>query len=335
MSTPTDAPGTKPPGHKKDLAAVLALLFVDHGVRLVQTADSLTGDAHERLRDTAAVIVALLAATDFSNAGDVSTMLATAKSLLDDTYRQVAAESAASLADLPSIEAQFVVSTINGAAGVTLMRTPRLTVAEPHLDDAPLSAWWAAQRDDTIAKLIHTVRAGIAAKWTAEQISDLVAAAHGPMPTALRNAETLTHTAVQRVAMDARNATLLANSQTIEGIQIVATLDSHTCAQCLAYDGATYDRSGAPLGDTSLPFNGGPAFHFNCRCGTVPLLIGYPAPRPPSAEEWLDSKTVEEQDEMLGLGRAALYRKGSFTLRDLVSGTGKQLSLAQLREKYS
>jgi hypothetical protein len=332
MSTPTDTP---PPSRKKDLAAVLALLFVDHGVRLVQTADSLTSDATERLRDTAAVIVALLAATDFSNAGDVSTTLATAKSLLEDTYNRVAAESAASLADLPAIEAQFVVSTINSAAGATLMRTPRLTVNEPHLDGAPLSGWWAAQRDDTTAKLIHTVRAGIAAKWTAEQIANLVASAHGPLPAALRNAETLTHTAVQRVAMDTRNATLFANSAVTEGIQIVATLDSKTCTQCLAYDGATYDRSGEPLGDTSLPFNGGPAYHFGCRCHTTPILTGYPAPRPPSAEEWLDSKTVEEQDELLGPGRAALYRKGSFTLRDLVSGTGKQLSLAQLREKYS
>lgn len=329
MSTPPQ------PAPKKDLAALLALLFVDHGVRLVQTADSLTNDANEKLRDTAEVIVALLAGTDFSSPGDVSTTLATAKSLLEDTYQRVAAESAASLAELPAIEAQFVVSTVNREAEATLLRTPRLTVNEPDIDGAPLSAWWGGQRDDTITRLIHTVRAGLAAKWTAKQISDLVASAHGPIPGALRNAETLTHTAVQRVAMDTRNATLLANSNAVEGIQVAATLDLRTCAQCLAYDGATYSNTGEPLGDTSLPFNGGPSFHFGCRCHTIPLLTGYPAPRSPTAEEWLDSKTVDEQDDLLGPGRAALYRKGSFTLRDLVSGTGQQLSLAELRKHYN
>lgn len=329
MSTPTE------PTEKKDISALLALLFVDRGVRLVQTADSLTSDATARLKDTAAVIVALLAATSFSSPVDISTTLATAKSLLEDTYRQVAAESLASLAELPAIEAQFVVSTINDAADSILVRTPRLTVSEPHISGAPLSAWWGAQRDDTIAKLIHTVRAGIVAKWTADQIAKLVGAAHGPMPGALRNAETLTHTAVQRVSMDARNAVLFANPAAVEGVQVAATLDSKTCAQCLAYDGSTYDSSGNPLGDTTLPFNGGPEYHFGCRCHTVPLLLGHdPAPSP-TAAEWLDSKSAEEQDEMLGVGRAALYRKGSFTLRDLVSGTGKPLSLEQLRKKYS
>jgi hypothetical protein len=342
MSTPTTEPtqqtspyDTPPADRKKDLAAIIALLFIGHGVRLVQTANSLTAAATAQLHDTAQVIVALILATDFSSTADVGTTLATCKSLIEDSYQQIAAESATSLADLPAIEAQFVVSTINKVADSTLMRTPTLTVNEPHLDSAPLSAWWEAQREDTISKVIHTVRAGVAAAATAEEIADSLTAPGGPLQNAVRNAETLTHTAVQRVAMDARNATLLANTNVVEGIQIVATLDSRTCAQCLAYDGSTYDRSGKPLGKTSLPFNGGPAFHFNCRCGTVPLLVGQPAPRSPTAEEWLDSQTPEEQDDLLGPGRANLYRKGSLTLRDLVSGNGSQLSLADLRKKYN
>jgi hypothetical protein len=329
MSTPPEST------RKKDLAAALVLLFVDHGVRLVQTADHLTQQTQGRLRDVAAAIVALLAATDFSNAEDVSAALLAARSLLDGAYRRIAADSTVSLADLPAIEAAFVVSTINRTADATLMRTPRLTVTEPELDGATLSAWWDAQRDDTSHKLAHLIRAAVTAGWAADRIADLVQQPTSPLAGALRNAETLTHTAVQRVAMDARNATLTANSAVVEGLQVVATLDSKTCAQCLAYDGSTYDRSGAPLGDTVLPWNGGPAYHFNCRCGTVPILVGEGAPESPSAEDWLDSKTQEEQDDMLGPGRAELYRKGSLTLRDLVSGTGQQLSLADLRKKYN
>jgi hypothetical protein len=316
-------------------ATAVAALFIDHGVRLVQTADGLTQDANDRLREAADVIGALLLATDFSNSTDVTSTLVIIKSTIEDAYQQIAAESSKSLSGLPAIESQFVVSAINKEAEQVLMRSPRLTVTEPHLDGVPVSAWWDAQQKDTVAKLVATVRVGITAGRVAQEIANMMVAANGPMAGAMRNAETLTHTAVQRVAMDTRNAVLTANKSVVEGLQVVAVLDSRTCAQCLAYDGATYDRSGEPVGDTTLPFNGGPAFHFHCRCGTVPIFLDQPPPEKLTAEAWLDSRTEAQQDDMLGEGRAALYRKGSLTLRDLVSGTGTQLSLAQLREKYN
>jgi hypothetical protein len=321
-----------------NLTDALTALFVDHGVRLIQTADGLSRDANDRLRQLTDAIVALILAS-----GVTTEALAEIRSAVMATYEQISAQSIASVAELAPIEARFVTTTVNRAVGIPLLRTPRLTVSDPYVQGATLKDWWNAQAEDTAAKIANTIRAAVAKDYTADQIAELLTGPTSPLTAAQRNAVSLTHTAVQRMAMDARHVTLQANSRVVEGLQIVATLDSRVCALCLAYDGATYDLDGEPLGDTTLPFNGGPEFHFNCRCATVPIFRrlanvqgadGEPGTGM-TAEEWLDSKTEAEQDEILGKGRANLYRKGSLTLRDLLSGTGTQLSLAQLREKYN
>jgi hypothetical protein len=49
----------------------------------------------------------------------------------------------------------------------------------------------------------------------------------------------------------------------------------------------------------------------------------------------LKRKGVEYQNEVLGVGRADLWRAGKITLRDLVSGSGNPLTLDQLRAKVA
>ena len=319
---------------RKKKAAALALLFVDHGVRLVQVANSLTDEQKKRLQRLAAALAALILATDFSDSRDVRLTIAKARDLVSNAYAQMAGDATAGAQDLANTEARFVVSMVNRVLGEEALRQPRLRVTEPEFHGVPVARWWQAQADDTAARVATLLR-GARPDVDVNDLADLLTAATGPLSVAGRHAETLIHTTVQRVAMDARNVTLKANGQVVEGLQIVATLDSHTCAQCLAYDGATYDLSGNPTGNTSLPFNGGPPYHANCRCATVPVLTGIePAPSP-TAEDWLDARTEAEQDDILGKGRAALYRRGSLTLRDLVSKTGQQLSLADLSEKYN
>lgn len=308
--------------------ASLASQFVDHGVRLAQAADGVNQDAHDRLKKLAAAIAALLLAVDFSRPAEVRVLIAHVKTLISAAYAAISATSAASIKELAAIEAQFVVSTVNATTKAALL-TPTLTVT-PAVAGRPLERWWDAQAKDTAFKVSNTIRESAHKKLDVEAIAQAIAV---PLAAAQRNAQNLTHTAVQRVAMDARNAVLSLNNTA--GVEIVATLDSRTCAQCLAYDGSTYDGDGNPTGDTTLPFNGGPPFHFSCRCITSPLIDGQKPSGGLSAEKWLDSKSADQQDELLGKGRAALYRRGSITLRDLVGKTGKQLSLADLRERYN
>ena len=48
-------------------------------------------------------------------------------------------------------------------------------------------------------------------------------------------------------------------------------------------------------------------------------------------DDFLKRKTVDEQDEMLGKGRAELFRAGKITLRDLLDQSGNPLTLKQLK----
>jgi hypothetical protein len=50
-------------------------------------------------------------------------------------------------------------------------------------------------------------------------------------------------------------------------------------------------------------------------------------------EGWLSRQTQERQDDILGKGRAEMYRKGEITLNDLVNGRGRPLTIAQLKER--
>jgi len=50
--------------------------------------------------------------------------------------------------------------------------------------------------------------------------------------------------------------------------------------------------------------------------------------------DWLKGKPVEFADEMLGKGRAQLWRDEKITLQDLLNAQGVPLTLKQLREKY-
>src|SRR6266571_3071317 len=319
---------------RKNLTRTLVALLVDHGVHLVQTADGLTRETHDRLKELAAALVALILATDFSNQISVSVLIAQTRAYISAAYGDIAARSNADMTDLASVEARALVSIVNGAVGSTALRVPRLTVT-PAFGGMPLGNWWEAQATDTASRVASFLRAAVSVDTAAEDVAHNLTSTAGPMPTAERYAETLIHSTVQRIATDARQAVLKANAGVVVGYEIAETLDSRTCAQCLAYDGSTYDLEGAPTGGTVLPLKGGPHYHMNCRGMVVPIMADQSQSGGLTAEEWLDAKTPAEQDDILGKGRAALYRKGSLTLRDLVSGTGQQLSLAQLREKYN
>jgi len=50
-------------------------------------------------------------------------------------------------------------------------------------------------------------------------------------------------------------------------------------------------------------------------------------------DAFLDRHSKEYQDALLGIGKADLWRSGKITLQDLLSGTGRELTLAQLKSK--
>lgn len=316
----------------KTKAATLAAAFVDHGVHLVQTSSALTAQSHARIGTLAATTSAALAALNLKNKSDVRQVLLNIQRHIDSTYQQIAEDSSQATQGLAGIESRSAVSIVNKAVGAPIMSVPHLTVGTLMIEGHALQTWWKAQADDLTRKVTRAVKTAVTANAKPDDAAAYLAL---PFSAALRNAETLTHTATQQIAMDARTATFKANKAVVSGIEVIVTLDSKTCGQCLAYVGATYDLEGNAQ-EGAPPFNGGPPFHFSCRCGVTTVVLGSTdAPARLSAEDWLDAKSTDEQDEILGKGRAQLYRDGTITIHDLISKTGKQLSLADLNKKYN
>jgi hypothetical protein len=175
------------------------------------------------------------------------------------------------------------------------------------------------------------------------------------MPLARKNAAAIVQTSMATVSAAARRATFKANADITNGIMQVSTMDGHTSLTCIAYSGATWDLDFEPSGDNDLPYNGGVPRHFNCRSSEIALMktlremgidMDEPDPGmrassegPISAKttfaDFLKMKGADYQNEVLGPGRAQMFRDGKLSPRDLVSAAGRPLKLSDLRAQYA
>ena len=176
----------------------------------------------------------------------------------------------------------------------------------------------------------------------------------GIMDTGTRQAEALVRTSVQQVAADTRRELYDANADVVKGIQQISTLDGRTTPVCVAYSGASWDLARKPINGNTLPYNGGVLRHWSCRSTEIPILktfkeIGVDLDELPpgtrssmdgqiaadtSFDDWLGTKPEDFQNDLLGVGKAQLWRDGQITLTDLVNQRGRPLTLAELTAKH-
>jgi hypothetical protein len=182
----------------------------------------------------------------------------------------------------------------------------------------------------------------------------------GIMDVTRANAAALVQTSVQAVANASRRATNEANLDVISGVRQVSTLDGHTTPVCIAYSQAAWDLPGyKPRPPHNLPYNSGTPRHWNCRSVEIPITrtfkeLGIDLPEfdpsttsrsatgGPVAADMSFTAFLKRQekkgpsfvDDLLGPGRAQLWRDGKITLRDLVDQNGRPLSLKELRKLY-
>jgi SPP1 gp7 family putative phage head morphogenesis protein len=151
-----------------------------------------------------------------------------------------------------------------------------------------------------------------------------------------RQAEAIVRTATNHVGNQARAAVYRANADIIREEQIVATLDGRTTPVCRSRDGQRYPVGTGPV----------PPFHYGCRTVRVPVLdsrfaaLGRGRTRasmdgPVSAElsygDWLARQPQAFQAEVLGPGRASIFRAGKLPLSKFVDSSGRELTLDQLK----
>lgn len=236
------------------------------------------------------------------------------------------------------------------------------------IQGSPAKNWWLRQEQDTQFKLANEIRMGAAQGETNAQIikrivgSEVTAkAAEGDVllpgftPLARRNAAAIVQTSMQTVAAEARRATFKFNRDIANGIMQVSTLDGHTSLTCIAYSGACWDLDYEPINGNDLPYNGGVPRHWNCRSSEIAIMktlremgidMDEPDPGmrassagPISAKttfaDFLTMRGEAYQNEVLGPGRAALFREGKLSPRDLVNMSGRPMKLTDLRAKYA
>lgn len=314
------------------------------------------------LRQLAEELRALLNSRDLSAAGkrEVAALLEDAEQAIRASYKGLYG-----MFDPDGVAVHIAERTVealrSGVIGAAIsLPTPETLASlsrEVLIEGSPLKDWWARQADDTAFRFAAAVRQGVANGETQERIVARVIGRTGEpgvLDVSRRQVRALVHSSVMSAANEARMAVYRKNSRFMAGVRWLSTLDSHTCKTCAALDGQAWDFDGKPLKGTSMRLRFPPA-HANCRCVVSPVpksldqafgQTGLDAMRDSLSQrassqgpiggstnfaDFLKRQTPEFVERVLGKRRAELYLAGKITLRDLVSGEGRPLTLDEIR----
>lgn len=126
------------------------------------------------------------------------------------------------------------------------------------------------------------------------------------MALGLQRALVIARTEQLRVYREASRQQYAA-SGVVRGYKRLSAHDSRVCVGCLAADGWEYELD--------EPF----ASHPQCRCTTVPLVVGVPDVEWKQGAAWFEAQPPTEQQEILGPTRYELWRRGAVAFRDFAT----------------
>ncbi len=292
--------------------------------------------------------------TDFGKAR-VNKLLKECTAIINENYSGIQQElDLDGLAKQQAEATSSAITSIGLEASLPSAAVLKAMVSDTLLQGAPLADWWAAQRDDFIFKYNAQIRQGVAQGETLQQIVKRVVGSKvegktGVIELAQRHASALVHDSIMQIAGDARMAVYKANEDIEKGYRHLSTLDSITCVVCAARSGAQWDLNFKPINGNNIPYAKTPV-HTNCRCLIAPLLktfrelgINVDEPKGTRASDlgqipndttfdaFLKRHDTAYQDELLGKGKAQLWRDGKITLQDLLNQAGRPLTLKQLQ----
>lgn len=330
-----------------------------HALELQRLSDHHADEAIEIIAELQAELETLLSRANLTEAGkrEVNGLIKQAQDIISGRYAAVG--DVVNTSELVVVVAQRTADAMAdlGAKMPTAERLASLA-KEVMIDGAPSNAWWERQAEDTAFKFAREVRAGVLEGASQEAIVARIFGKGdeiGFFDQTRRNVRTLVHSSVMTAANQARLETFRKNSRHVGGLRWLATLDSHTCLTCAALDGSTWDLDGKPTGETALDFQFPPA-HFSCRCVISPMpkslnsilgLTGLDERLEASATraskdgpvkaatfgEFLARQDRAFVEDMLGAERAEMWRRGEITLTDLVTRSGKPLTLEEVRAR--
>lgn len=351
-----------------NLSDKLADLAIERQLDLNRYTGSLQNNILRLMRDLAADIEEQFRGdlTEYNKAR-LSALIREIRALVADTYGVLADQLSTDFPQLAADEAAWARQSFNAAVGANLMASLPTETAiagvarEVIFQDMPLSDWLKRQEGDTNFRINQAIRTGISLGETngkiMKRLGDLKVKNIGDQ-TALgitrRNLNTIVRTAVQDVTSSAQMKTLEANSDIIKALQHLSTLDSKTSDICIARSGLTWSvLDKKPIGHDIVFIR--PPVHPNCRSKIIPVVKSFrelgldiedykPSVRASMDGEvaadttfaqFLDRKGKAFQDDVLGPGRADLWRSGKITLPELLDPqSGRVLTLRELQARY-
>ncbi|MFL1547004.1 phage minor head protein [Pseudomonas sp. O39] len=234
------------------------------------------------------------------NVKRLEALLKEVDSLLLGIFDRYSAQLNLDLVDIANYEAEFEATSLARSApvGVSLdvvaptaasIRTAVLTnplsvrgTGGGKLLKAFIKGWTGAERE----RVTGTIRQGFFEGQTNFQIIRNIrgtkAAGYkdGVLATTNRNASTVVHTAIQHVSSQARMEVAKANTDIVQEIQMVATLDSKTSQLCRSMDKRKFPVDSGPR----------PPFHPNCLPGHT--LVTASSGIAGVSKRWFDGEVV-------------------------------------------
>ena len=354
----------------------IAEMFLTHSLNLLRFSAGTQDKILALMAAMSRELAAKLGEGEISTYGKqrLAALLRESNAVIASHYTGMQAELNRNLVGMVRIEADYTAKVLTQSLKIELgAKLPPATYLEKLVGDtlikgASSANWWKRQELATQFKFADQVRLGAAQGETTSQIVARVIGTSakavggnvevmpGILKTSEANARALVHSSVQAVANAARLASFQQNSDLIECLVWLATLDSHTCLLCAMRDLHEYSLDDQEPINHTHEWAGGPGgIHFSCRCvlstrtkSFADLGIeldepgdstrpsdGGPVSSKLNFKDFLASKDKAWRAEYLGPGRAEMYEAGNITLNDLMNLKGRKLTLEELRGKYA
>ena len=232
-------------------------------------------------------------------------------------------------------------AAVRRSLGAFLPRHTLQSIAALPIDGLRLGEWFDGQARSMSLATRRVIQSGlVAGKGPAEMARQIVGSRGSTERTVYRRARAeaiaITRTTVNAVQNHAAQLSYEGIPKEISDSYILdAVRDGRTSIICIALDGRVFRYDD--------PKKKVPPFHINCRTGTRPLVKGIDdklidqkkSLTFKSMEDWLKAQNTATQNDVLGAGRAQLWRDGKISLKDLIDSDNRVLSLAELKKRLS
>jgi SPP1 gp7 family putative phage head morphogenesis protein len=285
----------------------------------------------------------------------LESMLKSVREINEKAYKQVFGEFQQDLFEFTDYELGYqaqlfkdTLPTVVSIASVAPAQVYAAAMAQP-FQGRILSDWAKSLETGRLQRIKDGIAIGFTNNETVSQIVQRIRGTRalnykdGIIDIDRRHAEAVVRTAINHTSQIARDEFYADNADLIKGLRWTATLDSRTSPICQALDGKVF------------PLKGGqrPPAHWNCRSTMTPVIKSWrelgideddltgatrasmngQVPADMTYQQWLQKQSREVQDDILGKGKADIFRSG-VPVTNFVNRNGVELTLAQLKEKY-